>query len=44
MQEEKRNNDTVWYRYKDYSFKVKNLDGSNAVVWVNFNGYNVAFQ
>lgn len=44
MQEEKRNNNTVWYRYKEYSFKVKKLDGGNAVVWVNFNGYNVAFS
>lgn len=43
MQEEKRNNNTVWYSYRDYEFKVTMLDSGNAVVWVNFKGYNIAF-
>lgn len=43
MREEKRNNNTVWYRYGEYSFKVNILDSGNAAVWVNFNGFNIAF-
>ncbi len=43
MREEKGYNNTVWYRYGDYAFKVNILDSGNAVVWVNFKGYNIAF-
>lgn len=42
MQEEKRYNNTVWYRHGDYAFKVNLLDG-NSVVQINFKGYNLAF-
>lgn len=47
MQEEKRFNNPIWYRYRyryrDYAFKVNILDSGNAVVWVNFKDYNIAF-
>ncbi len=42
MQEEKRFNNTVWYRHGDYAFKV-NILGGNSVVWISFKGYNLAF-
>jgi len=31
MQEEKRYNNTVWYRHGDYAFKVNLLDGNSVV-------------
>ncbi|WCH46214.1 hypothetical protein [Lysinibacillus sp. OF-1] len=44
MKEEKRSSNTVWFSYEDYAFKVNMLDNGNAVVWVNYKGYNVAFS
>ncbi|WP_413365221.1 hypothetical protein [Lysinibacillus sp. 3P01SB] len=43
MRVEKRNEQTVWYSYGEYSFKASRLDSGNIVVWVNYKGCNIAF-